>query len=71
MQEKNRGLQKSLSTLTAQNTKTQQDLNAAKEQARILQSQLDEARNKNKGCSGCMPIIAAVMTITYMLICFL
>lgn len=71
MQETNRELQKSLSTLTAQNTKTQQDLNAAKEQARILQTQLDEARNKNKGCSGCMPIVAAIITITYMLISYL
>ena len=69
MQETNRGLQKSLSTLTAQNTKTQQDLNAAKEQARILQSQLDEALKKNnKGCSGCLPLFLILIPFISLMI---
>lgn len=65
MQETNLELNKSLSKLTAQNTQATKDLNDAKERARILEKQLEEARFKmNKGClSGCLNIILMIMTI--------
>ncbi len=64
MQDTNTDLNKSLQKLTAQNTQAAKDLQAAKDKARDLEKQLEEALKKNKGCSsGCLGIFAAVISI--------
>ena len=56
--------QKSMEKLTAQNTQAAKDLNDAKDKARQLEKQLEEALKKNKGCStGCLGIVAAIITV--------
>ena len=63
MQETNSNLQKSLSQLTAQNTQAAKDLNAAKDRARELERQLEEARRKNKkGCLGSIAFMLAIIS---------
>ena len=58
------GLNKSLEKLTAQNTQAAKDLNEAKDRARQLEKQLEEALAKNKGCSsGCLGMVAAIVTV--------
>jgi myosin heavy subunit len=58
------GLNKSLEKLTAQNTQAAKDLNEAKDRARQLEKQLEEALKKNKGCSsGCLGMVAAIVTV--------
>lgn len=58
------GLNKSLEKLTAQNTQAAKDLNEAKDRARQLEKQLEEALAKNKGCaSGCLGMVAAIISI--------
>ena len=40
------------------------DLNDAKDKARQLEKQLEEALKKNKGCSsGCLGMVAAIVTV--------
>ncbi len=57
--------QKSMEKLTAQNTQSAKDLNDAKDKARQLEKQLEEALSKNKGCSsGCLGMITAIAGIT-------
>jgi phage shock protein A len=64
MQETNGELNKSLQKLTAQNTQAAKDLNEAKDRARQLEKQLEEALAKNKGCSsGCLGMVASIATI--------
>ena len=58
------GLNKSLEKLTAQNTQAAKDLNEAKDRARQLEKQLEEALAKNKGCSsGCLGMVASIATV--------
>lgn len=58
------GLNKSLEKLTAQNTQAAKDLNEAKDRARQLEKQLEEALAKHKGCSsGCLGMVAAIVTV--------
>lgn len=48
----------------AQNTQAAKDLQEAKDRARDLEKQLEEALKKNKGCStGCLGMIAAIVSI--------
>ena len=65
MQETNGSLQKSLSQLTAQNTQTAKDLNAAKDRARELERQLEAAKNSNGGNSSTLlyVILTAIATL--------
>lgn len=63
-QETDGELNKSLQKLTAQNTQAAKDLQEAKDRARDLEKQLEEALKKNKGCStGCLGMIAAIVSI--------
>ena len=64
MQDTNGQLQKSLDKITTQNTESLKQLNAAKERARELERQLNEARKKS-GKTGfvVMTIIAVVLLI--------
>jgi exonuclease VII large subunit len=56
--------QKSMEKLTAQNTQAAKDLNDAKDKARQLEKQLEDALQKNKGCStGCLGMLAAIVTV--------
>lgn len=64
MQDTNSELNKSLQKLTAQNTQAAKDLNDAKERQRQLEKQLEDALNKNKGCStGCLGMLAAIISV--------
>ena len=64
MQDTNGQLQKSLERLTAQNTQTAKELNAAKDKSRELEKLLEEARKNNKGCSsGCLGMITTIVGI--------
>ena len=60
MQQTNGELQKSLSAMTTQHTQDTKDLNNAKDQARELERQLNELKNKNGG-NNIGAIIAAVV----------
>lgn len=64
MQDTNGQLQKSLDKITTQNTESLNQLNAAKERARELERQLNEAK-KGSGKTGfvVMTIIAVVLLI--------
>lgn len=56
--------QKSMEKLTAQNAQAAKDLNDAKDKARQLEKQLEEALQKNKGCSsGCLGMAATIITV--------
>lgn len=69
MQKTNGDLQKSLSQLTAQNTQAQKDLNEAKEHARQLERQLEDARHKNN--RGCLGSMAALSTMAASILYFI
>ena len=64
MQDTNGELNKSLQKLTTQNTQAAKDLQEAKDRARDLEKQLEEALKKKKGCStGFLGMVAAIVTI--------
>lgn len=69
MQETNAELQKSLSKITAQNTESLTLLNQAKERAKELERQLEEARNNAGG--GMMWKVIAVIAVVIAIILFL
>ena len=67
MQDTNGELNKSLSKLTAQNTQAAKDLNDAKEKARQLEQQLQEAGNGGKTVWIVIAIIAVIALIVVIL----
>ena len=68
MQDTNTELNKSITTLTAQNAKTSKDLNDARERQRILEQQLAEAGNDGKTLWIVIAVVAIIALIAVLVL---
>ena len=68
MQDTNTELNKSITTLTAQNAKTSKDLNDARERQRILEQQLAEAGNGGKTLWIVIAVVAIIALIAVLVL---
>ena len=68
MQDTNTELNKSITTLTAQNAKTSKDLNDAREKQRILEQQLAEAGNGGKTLWIVIAVVAIIALIAVLVL---